>query len=132
MYHTDTTAAFIEVWDFDPASGDMRNHRILAKVSEEVGRPDGAATDMDGNYWVAGPGASHVNCFAADGTLRETLDFPVPGPTMPCFVQGAMYVTSLREGKSPEVLAAHPGLGGLFRMTTSVVGAPVGVFADEP
>lgn len=130
MYHTDTTASFIEAWDFDPPSGDMRTHRILTTVSEEVGRPDGAATDMDGNYWSAGPGAGRVNCFAPDGTLLETLEFPVPGPTMPCFVEGAMYVTSLREGKPPEVLAAYPELGGLFRAPTSASAAPVGVFAD--
>ena len=128
MYHADSTASFIEVWDFDPATGDMRNQRVLAKVSAEIGRPDGAATDAHGNYWAAAPSIGRVNCFSREGALLNSMEFPVPGPTMPCFAEGFMYVTSLREGKAPDVLAANPGLGGLFRMPSTVAGAPVGVF----
>jgi hypothetical protein len=36
----------------------------------------------------------------------------------------------LREGKSPEILAQYPSLGGLFRAAAPSVGAPVGLFAD--
>ena len=49
---------------------------------------------------------------------------------MPCFADGAIYVTSLREGKSAQVLAEFPTLGGLFRADAPAVGAPVGLFAD--
>lgn len=130
MYHSDSTSAIIEAWDFDPANGDMRNHRVLAKLTNEDGRPDGAATDAAGNYWSAGPSAGCINCFSPQGQLLQKLAFPVPGPTMPCFAEGHMYVTSLREGKSPEVLAQFPTLGGLFRAPAPAVGAPVAVFAD--
>ncbi len=130
MYHSDSTASFIEAWDFDPATGDMRGHRVVTEVSAEVGRPAGGAMDVDGNYWSAAPSVGHVNCFSPEGTLLRTVDFPVPGPTMPCFAAGGLFVTSLREGKPAEMLAAHPTLGGLFRMAAPVAGAPVGVFAD--
>jgi sugar lactone lactonase YvrE len=130
MYHSDSTASFIEAWDFDPASGAMSRHRIVTRVSAEVGRPDGAATDAAGNYWSAAPSVGHVNCFAPDGTLLHTWTFPVPGSTMPCFADGHLYVTSLREGKPPELLAQHPTLGGLFRTAAPVAGAPVATFAD--
>ena len=60
MYHSDTVG-FIEAWDFDPATGERSNHRILARLTNEQGRPDGAATDMDGNYWSAGPSAGCLN-----------------------------------------------------------------------
>ncbi|MGE0226184.1 MAG: SMP-30/gluconolactonase/LRE family protein [Acetobacteraceae bacterium] len=131
MYHSDSTAAIIEAWDFDPASGGMSNHRVLARLTNEDGRPDGAATDVDGNYWSAGPSAGCINCFSPEGKLLKKLPFPVPGPTMPCFVEGHMYVTSLREGKSQEVLERHPTLGGLFRAPAPAEGAPVGLFADQ-
>jgi sugar lactone lactonase YvrE len=49
---------------------------------------------------------------------------------MPCFVQQHLYVTSLREGRSDEVLQQHPMMGGLFRTAAPVLGSPVGVFAD--
>jgi sugar lactone lactonase YvrE len=131
MYHSDSTTAFIEAWDFDPATGGRTNHRIIARLTNEDGRPDGAATDADGNYWSAGPSAGCLNCFSPTGALLRKWAFPVPGPTMPCFTDTALYITSLREGKSPQILAEHPTLGGLFRTAAPVAGAPVGLFADQ-
>jgi sugar lactone lactonase YvrE len=130
MYHSDSTAGVIEAWDFDPASGGRTRHRILAKLTNDDGRPDGAATDADGNYWSAGPSAGCLNCFSPAGELLRKWAFPVPGPTMPCFAGDWLYVTSLREGKSAEVLAKHPTLGGLFRANAPAAGAEVGLFAD--
>ena len=128
MYHSDSTSAIVEAWDFDPATGATSNHRQIVKLSNEEGRPDGAAMDTDGNYWSAGPSAGCVNCFSANGALLHKLPFPVPGPTMPCFAEGYMYVTSLREGKSAAVLAEYPTLGGLFRCAAAATGAPVALF----
>ena len=130
MYHSDSTSAIIEAWDFDPSTGGMSNHRVIAKLTNEDGRPDGAAMDMDGNYWSAGPSAGCINCFSPTGQLLTKLSFPVPGPTMPCFAGDLMFVTSLREGKSPEILAQYPTLGGLFRAPAPAKGAPVALFAD--
>jgi sugar lactone lactonase YvrE len=50
---------------------------------------------------------------------------------MPCFADGHLYVTSLREGRSAEQLAQYPTMGGLFRTDAPVKGAPVGIFADQ-
>lgn len=130
MYHSDSTSAFIEAWDFDPATGGRTNYRILATLTNQEGRPDGGATDMDGNYWSAGPSAGCLNCFSESGVLLRKWAFPVPGPTMPCFADDLLYVTSLREGKSADVLAEFPTLGGLFCAKAPARGAPVGLFAD--
>ncbi len=130
MYHSDSTSAIIQAWDFDVATGGMSNHRVIAKLTNEDGRPDGAAMDTEGNYWSAGPSAGCINCFSPTGRLLKKLAFPVPGPTMPCFAEGFLYVTSLREGKSAEVLTRHPTLGGLFRAPAPAEGAPVALFAD--
>lgn len=131
MYHSDSTAGIIQAWDFDPTRGARSNHRQLAKLTNEDGRPDGAATDAAGNYWSCGPSAGVLNCFSPTGALLAKHTFPVPGPTMPCFADSVLFVTSLREGKSAEVLAAHPTLGGLFRAKAPAQGAPVGLFADQ-
>src|ERR1700681_3732827 len=122
MYHSDSTSAIIEAWDFDASNGGMTNHRVIAKLTNEDGRPDGAATDAEGNYWSAGPSAGCINCFSPTGQLLRKWTFPVPGPTMPCFADGALYVTSLREGKSAQVLADFPTLGGLFRADAPATG----------
>jgi len=130
MYHSDSTPGILEAWDFDPATGTRSNHRVLLKLTNEDGRPDGAATDMAGNYWSAAPSAGWINCFSPQGVLLRKWRFPVPGPTMPCFANDQLYVTSLREGKSAAVLAEFPSLGGLFRAAAPAKGAPVGLFAD--
>jgi sugar lactone lactonase YvrE len=131
MYHSDSTAGIIEAWDFDTSSGALAGHRFLATLSNEDGRPDGAAVDVEGNYWSAGPSAACVNRFSPTGALLSKLPFPVPGPTMPCFVERHLFVTSLREGRPAEVLQQHPTMGGLFRTAAPVLGSPVGVFADS-
>jgi sugar lactone lactonase YvrE len=131
MYHSDSTAGTVEAWDFDPSNGGMSNHRILATLTSDDGRPDGAAVDVDGNYWSAGPSAACINCLSPQGTLLHKLAFPVPGPTMPCFAENHLYVTSLREGRSAEALERHPTLGGLFRADAPARGAPVALFADR-
>ncbi len=131
MYHSDSTAGIIEAWNFDPVTGGRGGHRIVAKLTSEQGRPDGAATDADGNYWSAGPSAGCLNCFSPAGALLRTWAFPVPGPTMPCFAGDQLYVTSLRDGKSDAVLAEHPTLGGLFRAKAPAAGAPVALFAYQ-
>lgn len=131
MYHSDTSAGILEAWDFDPASGAIGHHRRLATLTSAQGRPDGGATDAEGNYWSAGPSAGCINRFGADGRLLERIAFPVPGPTMPCFAGPWLFVTSIRDGKPPEVLAQFPTLGGLFRARAPVAGAPVGLFADS-
>jgi sugar lactone lactonase YvrE len=130
MYHSDSTAGIIEVWDFDVHSGALANRRVLATLSDEEGRPDGAAVDVEGNYWSAGPSAACINRFSPSGALLGKLPFPVPAPTMPCFAERQLYATSLREGRPAEALHQYPTMGGLFRTDAPVAGAPVGVFAD--
>jgi sugar lactone lactonase YvrE len=131
MYHSDSTAGTIEAWDFDATNGALSSHRVIATLTSEDGRPDGAAVDVNGDYWSAGPSAACINRFSSQGKLKEKIAFPVPGPTMPCFAEKHMYVTSLREGRPPELLAQHPTTGGLFRMDTPVFGAPVALFIDR-
>lgn len=130
MYHSDSTAGTIEAWDFDADSGGLGNHRVLATLTSDDGRPDGAACDIEGNYWSAGPSAGCINRFSPQGRLLERIPFPVPGPTMPCFAERHLYVTSLREGRSAEALRQFPTLGGLFRTAAPATGAPVAVFSD--
>lgn len=130
MYHADPVLLFIDAWDFDPASGRIARRRRIATLTVEEGRPDGAATDAEGCYWSAGVSAGCLNRFSPEGELLAKVALPVPTPTMPCFAGSDLYVTSLREGASPEALTRCPGMGGLFRMKAPLPGAPVGLFAD--
>jgi sugar lactone lactonase YvrE len=130
MFHTDTRPGYIEAFDFDRATGGLSNRRRLATLTNEEGRPDGGATDAEGCYWSAGVSAACLNRFSPEGKLLAKMALPAPGPTMPCFAEASIYVTSLRQGRDAATLARYPAMGGLFRLPAPLPGAPVGAFAD--
>jgi sugar lactone lactonase YvrE len=131
MFHTDTRIGALDAWDFSPNTGGIGNRRRLATLTDAEGRPDGGATDAGGCYWSAGISAGYLNRFSPGGTLLARQKLPVPAPTMPCFAGDWIYLTTLRENRPAEQLAAHPTMGGLFRMPAPVRGAPVAQFADS-
>ena len=96
MYHSDSTARIIEAWDFDSRTGALAGHRVLATLTNEDGRPDGAAVDAEGAYWsaVRQPAASIASPL---GRAAEQAAVPGSRPTMPCFAERHLYVTTLRE-----------------------------------
>lgn len=131
MYHSDSRLARIDAWNFDAGSGAISNRRVFATSDNDNGRPDGAATDTDGNYWSSGVSAACLNVFAPDGAQVAKIPMPVPGTTMPCFTPHGLFVTSLRDGRDEATLAAHPTMGGLFRLHVAATGVPVSRFADQ-
>lgn len=131
MFHSDSSGAWIDRYDFDPKTGATDNRTRIAELSTEQGRPDGAAVDMNGHYWSCGVSAGVLNRFDRDGALLETIPLPVPRPTMCCFGGSDMktlFITSLRVGVAPDVLERHPWTGGILTMRTDTAGAPVGRF----
>jgi len=129
MYHSCSTQGLVWTWDFrlgDHDAGEITNQRVFAQLSDQQGRPDGAAMDAQGYYWSAGVSGGHLNRFAPDGMLVATIAVPAAHPTMPCFTPDTLYFTSLRQ---PDA-AADSLDGGLFRLHTHHAGAPIPVFAD--
>ncbi len=133
MFHSDSSANRIDVWDFDPASGAMSGRRPFAEPTSEQGRPDGAAADVEGGYWSAGVSGGHLNRFAASGEIVESIPLPVPAPTM-CAFGGedmrTLFVTSLRDGRPPALIERHPLSGSLLTLRVDVEGVPVGRFGE--
>ncbi len=108
MFHADSRGPWIDRWRFDPATGAISERARLATLDDKVGRPDGGCCDAEGFYWSAGVSAGRLNRFAPDGSLADSFALPVPAPTMPCFGGPdfrTLYLTSLTEGRSAEVLA---------------------------
>jgi len=131
MFHSDSKAKVIFAYDYDLSSGSMSNRRIVARPDEETGRPDGAATDMEGFYWSAGISAGVLNRWSPEGKLDRQIEMPCAAPTMPCFGGPDMktiFVTSLRGHMAADKLAAKPLSGGLFALEVEVPGVPVARF----
>jgi sugar lactone lactonase YvrE len=131
MYHSDSKAQVIWAYDYDPARGTLGERRVLARPSEQQGRPDGAAVDEKGCYWSAGISAGVLNRWLPDGQLDRSIPLPCARPTMPCFGGPdlrTIFVTSLRHDLPAEVLAAEPRCGGIFALRVDVPGVPVARF----
>jgi sugar lactone lactonase YvrE len=134
LFHSDSRGRWIDAYDFDAATGAMRNkRRIVADITEEQGRPDGGACDLGGAYWSAGVSAQCLHRYSATGDLLETVVMPMPACTMPCFGgtdMKTLYVTSLSEGLKG-ARALNPNIGRLAVLKLSVAGAPVAKFRDR-
>jgi sugar lactone lactonase YvrE len=119
MYFSDSRGPWVDRFDFEPATGAMRNRRRFADFTEASGRPDGAACDLDGRYWSAGVSAARLNVLATNGTIERVIPTPVSAPSMPAFCGpnlDKLVVTSLIPQGAGEVegsilLADAPGRG---------------------
>ncbi len=133
MYHSDSNAGRIDIWDFDPADGAIAGRRTFAEPTPEQGRPDGAACDMEGGYWSAGVSGGHLNRFSPAGEVVESIPLPVPAPTM-CAFGGedmrTLFVSSLRHGRPPELIERYPLSGSILMLRVDVAGVPVGQFGE--
>lgn len=127
MYLCDTRALWVDVWDFDPKTGELGARARFATFNSDQGKPDGAVVDSEGNYWVAAPYGHAVQGFSAQGTHIKTIEVPTLMPTMPC-LGGAnlkqMLVTSLTKQDAPD-----NGSGGVFTTQVTVAGLPNHRFA---
>jgi sugar lactone lactonase YvrE len=131
MFHSDSKGPVIWAYDHDPDHGTLSGRREVARPTEEIGRPDGAAADEKGFYWSAGISAGVLNRWSPDGRLDRSIPLPCSNPTAPCFGGPDMrtiFVTSLRHGVAPDVLAAKPLSGGIFAVRVDVPGVPIGRF----
>ncbi len=131
MYASDSHPAVqtIWAWDYDTASGTPSNRRVFVDMNPLPGRPDGAAVDADGCYWICGNDAGLVHRFTPDGRLDQSLAVPVKKPAM-CAFGGAgldtLFVTSIRpEGID---LADQPLAGSVFALRPGVRGLPEPAF----
>lgn len=130
MYHSDSPTGIVDAWTFDAATGSISNRRRLTSLNADEGSPDGAACDLEGNYWTAGPSAGCINKISPGGQILEAVQVNCEAPTMVCFAGDWMYVTSMRRKKGDRLVGREYDVGALFRLTAPAEGVKVGVFQD--
>jgi len=132
LYHSDSRRDEVYAWDFDKETGVIRNRRTFIAMDGREGRPDGAAVDAQGYYWICQVGAWHIARYAPDGTIDRVIGVPVQRPTM-CAFGGknldVLYVTSATYPLSEAALAKQPLAGSLFAINVGVRGVPEPFFA---
>jgi sugar lactone lactonase YvrE len=131
MYLADAWRGSRLIWafDYDTDTGTPSNRRVFVDMHAHVGRPDGAAIDAEGCYWICSADGGCVLRFDPAGRLLARIDVPVKKPTMPSFggpKLDTMYITSIRPKNID--LSDQPLAGGLFVVKPGVTGLPEPAF----
>ena len=133
MYWSNTPEHRIDRFDFDAATGALsRRQPWLHFARREAGqpyggRPDGAAVDVLGNYWVAMYEGGCVLQLSPQGQVLRRIAVPVQCPTMVCFGGDdlrTLYITSARSGRPPEERQAQVPAGSLLSLRAPAPGVP--------
>ena len=144
LYWADTPRHTVQVWDYDVQTHLLAQPRTPIVFASKPpawdftdtrygGRPDGAAMDGQGNYWVAMYEGRCLCKIGPNGNLLATVPTPVQCPTMPCFGGEdfkTLYLTSARQGRSGAELAQFAQSGAVFFTRVDVAGLPVQFFRD--
>ncbi|KAA0984477.1 SMP-30/gluconolactonase/LRE family protein [Pseudomonas sp. ANT_J12] len=132
MYLSDSHPLSQQIWafDYDIESGTPSNRRLFVDMNHYSGRPDGAAVDAEGCYWICANDAGFIHRFTPDGRLDRSLAVPVKKPTM-CAFGGSgldtLFVTSIRPGDDHDEQSLA---GGVFALDPGVKGLPEPLFRD--
>lgn len=135
-YLSDSHPRVQKIWQhtFDGATGTWGPQTAWVDMQALPGRPDGAAIDAEGCYWICGNDAGQVHRFSPQGTLLQSIAVPVSKPAM-CAFGGPelrhLFITSIRPA------APVPGFdaaldGALLVLEPGVQGLPEPVFSRFP
>jgi L-arabinonolactonase len=130
LYFTDTPTQTILRYPLDPDTGALGDPAVFAQLTGAA-YPDGADVDAAGRVWNAEWGSGRVSVYNPDGTLFAQIALPVSQVSCVTFGGAAcdlLFVTSAREGLTPEQLAHEPEAGNLFVFRTGVQGLPAPVW----
>jgi sugar lactone lactonase YvrE len=127
MYHSDSRQDYVWAWDLDAETGAISNQRVFLRVDIQEGRPDGAAVDAEGYYWIAHIGAWRIARYSPDGVIDRVIGLPAQRPTM-CALGGedlkTLYVTTATYPIAAPDLRKQPLAGAIFAMEVDVPGLP--------
>jgi L-arabinonolactonase len=126
MYFTDSMTKDILKFDYDITTGTVSNRQVFTTI-QEPHFGDGAIVDSAGYLWSACFNGSRVVRYAPDGTIDRIIHLPVTNVT--CVAFGGpdlrlLFITTARELRTEEQLAAEPYAGGVFVVQLDVPGIP--------
>ena len=124
LYFADSHRNVKTVWraTYDLETGDIAIPAVFVPGGRFPGRPDGAAIDRGGGYWIASLETGKVLRFTPDGALDRDIQLPAPMPSKPCFGgpdMDVLYVTTagplsgIDDGQSGALYRAPAGIKGL-------------------
>jgi len=120
LYLSDSHPTVQKLWraPFDTASGTVGERRVLADFAALRGRPDGAAIDAEGTYWIAAVDGGRLYGFSPSGERVAEVATPMASPTKLAFggadLRRIFLTSKTGAGDDPGgcVMTATPGLAG--------------------
>ncbi|MEW6644968.1 MAG: SMP-30/gluconolactonase/LRE family protein [Pseudomonadota bacterium] len=127
FFFADTRRYVIWQFDFDLASGSIRNRRPFVEFGAGPSRPDGSCVDAEGGLWNAAYAGGRVVRYASDGRVDQVVELPASYPTCVCLGGpdlDVLFITSASFPLSAGERAREPLAGGVFALPVSVKGLP--------
>jgi sugar lactone lactonase YvrE len=122
LYLSDSHPLSRQIWAFDlDTAGRPTHRRLFVDMNQHPGRPDGAAIDVDGGYWICANDAGLVHRFTPAGRLDRSIAVPTAKPSM-CSFGGPrldeLLITTIRAAgdtsdEAGAVYITRPGTQGL-------------------
>jgi sugar lactone lactonase YvrE len=118
FYYIDTPTYTVVAYDFDKDRGEISRKRIVIRIPEEDGSPDGMTIDNEGMLWIAHWDGWQITR-RNPNTGEKLLSIPFPAARITSCAFGGvdfadLYVTSAQTGLTDEQLAKQPLAGSLF------------------
>lgn len=126
-YFADTSTDIIRKVALDPQTGLPAGEWTQFATTAGRGLPDGAVVDSEGYLWSARWGGSCVVRHAPDGSVDRIVELPVSRVTCPAFGGKdlrTLFITTARQGMTPEELEREPYAGSVFTVRVDVPGQP--------
>jgi sugar lactone lactonase YvrE len=118
LYFTDSPTHEIQSFIYKETTGEIEFEKVVVKVPESKGAPDGFTIDTEGMLWVAlwgGLGVGRWN--PATGEMIDFIEVPVPNVTCCVFVGEELdhlMITTARKELSAQQLQDYPDSGHVF------------------
>ncbi|XP_022619770.1 regucalcin [Seriola dumerili] len=134
FFYIDSLSLTVDAFDYDSNSGRLGNRRVVYRMEEGEGLPDGMTVDAEGRLWVACyNGGRVINIDPATGVRLQTVSLPVMKTTSCCFGgpdYSDLYVTSASLGLDQSESSQQPLAGHTFRVRgLGVKGRPSNSFS---
>jgi sugar lactone lactonase YvrE len=127
MWFADSANPHVSGFAYDIDEGSLGALRVLVRLQQTSGVPDGLCVDDEGCIWVALWGSGAVHRYTPDGQLDTVVHVPTRQVTSCAFGgpdMSTLFITTARSRLAPDILAREPTAGGLFVVNTGTTGPP--------
>ena len=124
FYFVDTDASTVSEYAYNMETGEIGEGRVIIRVPEEMGFPDGMTIDEEGYLWVALWGGCGVTRWNPEkGELLEKIELPALRVSSCCFGGPDMDTLFITTASQDTDMAEYPLAGNVFSVKPGVRGA---------